>query len=78
MVRAASEPIVSGMPMRRAIREKNQLLSRVLALLKRIEWNPQDFETMGETHFCPDCENFRNEGHRVDCELAALIRELSE
>ncbi len=56
--------------------EGEWLNDRVLALLKRIEWND-------EGQFCPACSKLLpggnpepGEGHAPDCELAALIREL--
>lgn len=61
--------------MRRAIREKNQLLSRTLALLREVEF--------GTEQRCPYCfgptanKPSGPDGHVPGCELAALIRELS-
>ena len=62
---------------RRVIADQMSDGARVLALLKRIEW-------ADEGQFCPACSKLLpggnpepGEGHEPDCELAALIRELS-
>lgn len=55
--------------------------ARVLALLKRIEWQ---YIPHARMHYCPECHATKEAGHQnvgsADlqcCELAALIRELS-
>ena len=55
--------------------------ARVLALLKRIEWD----DIGGSSGRCPSCHQFQLDhceecldgGHLDECELAALIQELS-
>lgn len=65
---------IPGMAEARTIVERVPALlfevERSRALLKRIEWT-----VMESSRFCPVCEadEANNEGHKSDCELAALI-----
>lgn len=53
----------------------NELRARVLALLKRIEW--EGWEPGSDTlDACPLCNSLRTEGHADGCELTAIIQEL--
>ena len=50
------------------------LTERALAMLREIQWAEWD----ADQAVCHKCGNWKHEGHAPDCELAALIRDLSE
>jgi hypothetical protein len=52
--------------------ETKETRARILALLKRVEWTAADL-----SYRCSVCRSQKHLGHAHDCELAALIRELS-
>ena len=55
-----------------------ELMDRLVAMLKRLEWLPDIWPPKGweENKFCPICDASQMNGHRDDCELAALLAEL--
>jgi hypothetical protein len=45
------------------------------AMLKRLEWICVGESGEGQdVIICPDCQNEQKEGHKPDCELAAMLR----
>lgn len=54
-------------------RDKNAAdLEAARALLKRIEWEGDCERAFGGV--CPCCAAYESDGHKSDCELAALLR----
>jgi uncharacterized C2H2 Zn-finger protein len=57
-------------------REISQTALTTLHMLKRLEWSK--WSRLGEEYmnYCPMCDNSYRIGHKPDCELGKLLREV--
>jgi len=52
------------------------LVEDLAAVAQRYEWSDVDPESLNQV--CPECWNFRREGHQDSCALAAVLRRIEE